>query len=259
MWRQDRGEFAVMTLTTLVIVATALLEGVLIGLAAGIVLAAVRMSQTVIRQHTEDDTAKVVMAGNATFLRLPQVIEALESAAEAGRPRIRLDLTGVTHLDHACRSQVEEFTAQQRGKGLRVELLMPGPAKPAPTGTDTAPAADDPARSDPLPAAGRPRPPPRPPCPPLSPPPAPRPSGSTWTPHRCRRTSHRDTRRSTPRGTRRATRAATARDTTPGMPRGTRTSTPPGSREGRGDGGCVARARVARGRVSRAHGTPSVP
>ncbi|WP_280876525.1 SulP family inorganic anion transporter [Streptomyces pseudovenezuelae] len=133
MWRQDRGEFAVMTVTTLVIVATALLEGVLVGLAAGIVLAAVRMSKTVIRQHTEDDTAKVVMAGNATFLRLPQVIEALESAAQAGKPRIRLDLTGVTHLDHACRTQVEEFVTQQRGKGLRVELLMPGPAKPTPT------------------------------------------------------------------------------------------------------------------------------
>ncbi|MFD9444010.1 SulP family inorganic anion transporter [Streptomyces sp. NPDC060006] len=132
MWRQDRGEFAVMTLTTLVIVATALLEGVLFGLAAGIVLAALRMSQTVIRQHLEEDTAKVVMAGNATFLRLPQLIEALEAAAEAGRPRIRLDLTGVTHLDHACRSQVEEFVAQQRGLGLRVELLMPGPAKPVP-------------------------------------------------------------------------------------------------------------------------------
>ncbi|MFI6008977.1 SulP family inorganic anion transporter [Streptomyces sp. NPDC051243] len=129
MWRQDRGEFVVMTVTTLVIVATALLEGVLIGLAAGIVLAALRMSQTVIRQHIEDDTAKVVMAGNATFLRLPQVIEALESAAASGKPRIRLDLTGVTHLDHACRNQVEEFTAQQRGMGLRVELLMPGPAK----------------------------------------------------------------------------------------------------------------------------------
>ncbi|GAB7108221.1 hypothetical protein JCM4814A_65350 [Streptomyces phaeofaciens JCM 4814] len=139
LWRQDRGEFAVMTLTTLVIVATALLEGVLFGLAAGIVLAAVRMSQTVIRQHVEEDTAKVVMAGNATFLRLPQVIEALEAAAEAGRPRIRLDLTGVTHLDHACRSQVEEFTAQQRGKGLRVELLMPGPAKVPPTAPDPTP------------------------------------------------------------------------------------------------------------------------
>ncbi|MFF7866450.1 SulP family inorganic anion transporter [Streptomyces qaidamensis] len=139
MWRQDRGEFAVMTLTMLVIVATALLEGVLFGLAAGIVLAALRMSQTVIRQHVEQDTAKVVMAGNATFLRLPKVIDALEAAAASGKPRIRLDLTGVTHLDHACRNQVEEFTAQQRGLGLRVELLMPGEAKqaadpgPAPT------------------------------------------------------------------------------------------------------------------------------
>ncbi|MEU2910606.1 SulP family inorganic anion transporter [Streptomyces massasporeus] len=131
MWRQDRGEFAVMTLTMLVIVATALLEGVLFGLAAGIVLAALRMSQTVIRQHVEQDTAKVVMAGNATFLRLPKVIDALEAAAASGKPRIRLDLTGVTHLDHACRQQVEEFTAQQRGLGLRVELLMPGEAKPA--------------------------------------------------------------------------------------------------------------------------------
>ncbi|MFI8834280.1 SulP family inorganic anion transporter [Streptomyces afghaniensis] len=131
MWRQDKGEFAVTTLTTLVIVVTALLEGVLIGLAAGIVLAALRMSQTAIRQHVEDDTAKVVMAGNATFLRLPKVIEALEAAAASGKPRIRLDLTGVTHLDHACRNQVEEFTAQQRGLGLRVELLMPGEAKPA--------------------------------------------------------------------------------------------------------------------------------
>ncbi|MFF5368023.1 SulP family inorganic anion transporter [Streptomyces sp. NPDC013187] len=135
MWRQDRGEFAVMTMTMLVIVATALLEGVLFGLAAGIVLAALRMSQTVIRQHVEQDTAKVVMAGNATFLRLPKVIDALEAAAASGKPRIRLDLTGVTHLDHACRNQVEEFTAQQRGLGLRVELLMPGEAKQAGSGT----------------------------------------------------------------------------------------------------------------------------
>ncbi|MEV6379100.1 SulP family inorganic anion transporter [Streptomyces sp. NPDC051773] len=129
MWRQDRGEFAVMTLTTLVITVTALLEGVLFGLAAGVVLAALRMSQTVVRQHIEDDTAKVVMAGNATFLRLPKLIDALEGAAAAGKPRIRLDLLGVTHLDHACRSQIEEFVAQQRGAGLRVELLMPDLAK----------------------------------------------------------------------------------------------------------------------------------
>ncbi len=133
MWRQDRGEFAVMTITTLVIVATALLEGVLIGLAAGVVLAALRMSRTVIRQDLDGDdgdgVARIVMAGNATFLRLPQVIEALEAAAASGKPRIGLDLTGVTHLDHACRNQVEEFAAQQRGLGTQVELLMPGSEK----------------------------------------------------------------------------------------------------------------------------------
>ncbi|MGY1580359.1 SulP family inorganic anion transporter [Streptomyces sp. MN13] len=125
MWRQDRGEFAVMTLTTLAITATALLEGVVIGLAAGVVLAALRMSRAVVRQDVADDTARVVVTGNATFLRLPRLIEALEAAAAAGLPRIRLDLLGVTHLDHACRTQVEEFTAQQRGAGVRVELLLP--------------------------------------------------------------------------------------------------------------------------------------
>lgn len=127
MWRQDRGEFVVMTLTTVAIVATALLEGVLIGLAAGVVLAALRMSRTQVKEHTDGDTAHLTMAGNATFLRLPQVIEALEAIAASGKPRIRLDLTAVTHLDHACRSQIEEFAAQQRASGsVRVELLMPG-------------------------------------------------------------------------------------------------------------------------------------
>ncbi|MFF4574411.1 SulP family inorganic anion transporter [Streptomyces sp. NPDC001410] len=153
MWRQDRGEFAVMTLTTVVIVATALLEGVLVGLAAGVVLAALRMSQAVVRHHVEDDTAKVVVAGNATFLRLPRLIDALEQAAASGRPRIRLDLLGVTHLDHACRTQIDEFVAQQRGAGLRVELLMPDATGPAAGGPSpgTEPVAAPAAESAPVP------------------------------------------------------------------------------------------------------------
>ncbi|WP_328394742.1 SulP family inorganic anion transporter [Streptomyces sp. NBC_00390] len=141
MWRQDRGEFVVMTLTTVAIVATALLEGVLVGLAAGVVLAALRMSQASVRTSVEGDTAKLVMAGNVTFLRLPKLIDALEAVAAAGTPRIRLDLTGVAHWDHACRSQVDEFVAKHRGADIRVELLRPNtPNAPAPAGT--APEAD---------------------------------------------------------------------------------------------------------------------
>ncbi|MGW2326173.1 SulP family inorganic anion transporter [Streptomyces sp. NPDC001700] len=132
MWHQDRGEFFVMSATTLAIVATALLEGVLIGLAAGIVLAALRMSQTSVEHSVEGDTAKVVMKGNATFLRLPKLIDALEAVGAAETERIRLDLMGVTHLDHACRNQVEEFVAQKRATpGVRVELLMPNELKAA--------------------------------------------------------------------------------------------------------------------------------
>ncbi|MFE5163708.1 SulP family inorganic anion transporter [Streptomyces sp. NPDC056697] len=126
MWRQDRGEFVVMTITTGVIVATALLEGVLVGLAAGIVLAALRMSQTSVEHRVEGDAAELVMTGNATFLRLPKVIDALEAVGSAGTRRIRLDLMGVTHLDHACRSQIEEFVEQRRAsRTVRVELLLP--------------------------------------------------------------------------------------------------------------------------------------
>ncbi|MFJ5773240.1 SulP family inorganic anion transporter [Streptomyces sp. NPDC093094] len=125
MWRADRAEFAVMTLTTTVITVTALLEGVLVGLLAGVVLAALRMSQVVVRLRTGDDTAELVVAGNATFLRLPRLIEGLEQAAASGRPRIRLDLSGVTHLDHACRTQIDEFTAEQRSAGRHVEAELP--------------------------------------------------------------------------------------------------------------------------------------
>ncbi|MFJ1745469.1 SulP family inorganic anion transporter [Streptomyces sp. NPDC088116] len=145
MWRQDRGEFAVMTITTVTIVATALLEGVLVGLAAGIILAALRMSQTSVTTSVEGDTAKLVMAGNATFLRLPKLIDALEEVASAGMPRIRLDLTGVTHWDHACRNQVDEFVAQHRGTGeVRVELLRPNtPNAPMPPAGPGMPKPDE--------------------------------------------------------------------------------------------------------------------
>lgn len=121
-----------MALTTLVIVGTALLEGVLFGLAAGVVLAAIRMSRTSVRRRFAGDTAEVMLAGNATFLRMPVIIEALEAAAASGHPRIRLDLSGVTHLDHACRQQIDEFVTQQREAGRRVEVAehtsVPGPA-----------------------------------------------------------------------------------------------------------------------------------
>ncbi|MGW7197943.1 SulP family inorganic anion transporter [Streptomyces chryseus] len=127
LWKQDRGEATVMAVTTLAIFGTALLEGVLVGLAAGTLLAVLRMSRTTFRQTTDAQTAKLTITGSATFVRLPQLLEALEALAAAGTPRMRLDLTALTHLDHACRTQIDEFVAQRRKTGtVRVEVLLPG-------------------------------------------------------------------------------------------------------------------------------------
>ncbi|MCX4668069.1 SulP family inorganic anion transporter [Streptomyces sp. NBC_01381] len=123
MWRKDRGEGVVMVVTTGAIVVGNLLEGVLAGVAVAILLAAVRMSRVRMDTVTEGDSALLVMSGNATFLRLPQLIATLEPLS--ARSGVQLDLTAVSHLDLACREEVEEWAQRQRGKGTAVEVLLP--------------------------------------------------------------------------------------------------------------------------------------
>ncbi|MFF4346585.1 SulP family inorganic anion transporter [Streptomyces sp. NPDC001530] len=123
MWRKDRGEGVVMVVTTLAIVVANLLEGVLVGLAVAVLLAAVRMSRLTAETTVEGDSALLVMSGNATFLRLPQLTATLESLA--GRDRVQMDLTGVSHLDLASRAEVEEWAERQRQRGAAVEVLLP--------------------------------------------------------------------------------------------------------------------------------------
>lgn len=49
----------------------------------------------------------VTLTGNATFLRLPRILEQLEELPQ-DQP-IELDLTGLRHLDHACRVALENW------------------------------------------------------------------------------------------------------------------------------------------------------
>lgn len=130
MWKRDRGEGIVMILTTLAIIVTNLLEGVLAGLAAAIILTALRMSRLRIHTSFKDggaggDAAHVVIKGNATFLRLPTLNQTLESVAD--KNTIHVDMTGVAHIDLAFHSQIEEWAEQQRKarEGRQVVLLLP--------------------------------------------------------------------------------------------------------------------------------------
>lgn len=124
MWRSDRGECVVMVITTLVIVATNLLEGVLAGLAVAIAFTALRVSRLTTRKSSDGDTVRLEMSGNATFLWLPRLIESLESVER--ERKVHLDLSDVHHLDLACRSLVEDWARQRLKTGaVEVRVLMP--------------------------------------------------------------------------------------------------------------------------------------
>ncbi|MFD9966786.1 SulP family inorganic anion transporter [Streptomyces sp. NPDC059011] len=116
LWRENRGEALVLVVTATAIVAVSMFEGVLIGLALSVVKTAWETSH--VRLEVVDKGAGPVQAylsGNATFLRLPKILDNLE-ALPRDRP-VELDVSGLHHLDHACRSALENWRQRHTGTG----------------------------------------------------------------------------------------------------------------------------------------------
>ncbi|MFD7660464.1 SulP family inorganic anion transporter [Actinosynnema sp. NPDC059797] len=122
LFRTDRAEAGVLVLTAGLIVLTDLLTGTLVGLLAAVVKTAwdvSRLSVTVTR-HGEDHH-HVAVRGNATFLKLPALLETLESLPDGEGRHVRVDLSGVRHLDQACGQAIDQWAARREG----VELIQP--------------------------------------------------------------------------------------------------------------------------------------
>ncbi|MGW0878218.1 SulP family inorganic anion transporter [Streptomyces sp. NPDC002671] len=118
LWREHRGEALVLAATAVSIVAVGMFEGVVIGLALAVAKAAWEASH--VRLEVVDKGAGPIeahLSGNATFLRLPKILDSLESLPE-DRP-VRLDLSGLHHLDHACRTALENWYGHDPGPGAR--------------------------------------------------------------------------------------------------------------------------------------------
>ncbi|MER5754105.1 SulP family inorganic anion transporter [Streptomyces sp. NPDC002088] len=116
LWREHRGEALVLIVTAVSIVAISMFEGVLIGLALAVVKAAWEASH--IRLEVVDKGAGPVQAylsGNVTFLRLPKILDSLEALPQ-DRP-VELDLSGLHHLDHACRTALESWAERHSAAG----------------------------------------------------------------------------------------------------------------------------------------------
>ncbi|MFE6710858.1 SulP family inorganic anion transporter [Streptomyces sp. NPDC057695] len=114
LWGRHRGEALVLVATAASIVAVGMFEGVLIGLVLSVAKAAWEASHLRIEQ-TDDgrEAVRVRLQGTVTFLRLPQILDSLEALPHDRR--VVLDLSGVHHLDHACRSALETWAERHGG------------------------------------------------------------------------------------------------------------------------------------------------
>ncbi|MFJ9539914.1 SulP family inorganic anion transporter [Streptomyces sp. NPDC101225] len=116
LWREHRGEALILVVTAVSIVAVSMFEGVLIGLALSVAKTAWEASH--LKLEIVDKGAGPVQAyltGNATFLRLPKILDSLEALPQ-DRP-VELDLSGLHHLDHACRTALESWAARHSAAG----------------------------------------------------------------------------------------------------------------------------------------------
>ncbi|KIF02304.1 sulfate transporter [Streptomyces sp. RSD-27] len=107
LWRTHRGEAVVLVVTAVSILATSLFEGVLAGLGLAVAKAAWETSHVHVEEVWEGEELCVRIVGNASFLRLPKLLDSLEALPHA--PSVRLDLSGLRHLDHACLTALESW------------------------------------------------------------------------------------------------------------------------------------------------------
>ncbi|ANZ20268.1 transmembrane transport protein [Streptomyces noursei ATCC 11455] len=124
LWRAHRGEAVVLCVTALAIVTVNMFEGVLIGLLLAVAKTAWETSQAHLEVHIPGvpGPVRVRAVGNATFLRLPKLLDQLE-ALPADRD-VELDLSGLRHVDHACQAALENWAEQhRRSRSRAVELV----------------------------------------------------------------------------------------------------------------------------------------
>jgi MFS superfamily sulfate permease-like transporter len=124
--RRDRAEGIVALVTAGTIFGVDMLTGVLLGLAMAIGLSAWRLSHLSVDWQHVDEVVHVRMSGNATFLRLPQLLRSLGSVPHA--PKVELDLTGVRHLDQATEATLRDWAAQRHKARATVRTALPDTA-----------------------------------------------------------------------------------------------------------------------------------
>lgn len=117
LYRRGRSELAIALITLGGVVFVELFVGVLAGLGAALIKLVYTFSHLEIRSEASP-TEKVQhlhLAGSATFVRLPQLAEALDDLP--GDRRIVVHIDRLDHIDHACLELLSNLKQRREAKG----------------------------------------------------------------------------------------------------------------------------------------------
>jgi MFS superfamily sulfate permease-like transporter len=109
--------------TFVMVVATDLLTGVLVGLGLSLIelVPHLRRLRLDVHQRHEEEQSEIRLEGAATFVTLPKLLKALESIPGHCR-KIRLDLRRVPAIDHSSAEMLAEWIRRRRSGGALVNL-----------------------------------------------------------------------------------------------------------------------------------------
>lgn len=122
LWRWGWSEVAIYLCTLIAVVATDLLQGVLLGLGLSVVKLLYRFTHLKLRLESEQGTGRVVLwiEGAATFLRLPQLAATLEQVPPGTELHVQFER--LAYIDHACLELLATWETQHQAVGGRLVI-----------------------------------------------------------------------------------------------------------------------------------------
>ena len=125
LWKRERSEaFIYLTTLTLIVV-----EDLLFGVVAGLVLSAIKLLLRFSRLHVQvtratshhgSDPVTVRISGAATFLRLPILASRLDEVPSD--TDVQIDSRRLTYIDEACQELLENWVKQREAGGQRIAM-----------------------------------------------------------------------------------------------------------------------------------------
>jgi len=114
---------AIWAATFVMVVATDLLTGVLVGMALTLVELVPQLRRIRLKigeRSLGEDEREVTLEGAATFLQLPKITRTLDALPDGGV--VRLNTQGLNCLDHTCTEVISDWLKSKARTGTRIEL-----------------------------------------------------------------------------------------------------------------------------------------